>query len=45
MAVIYNTQTPIVRGAWVDGMEGVKKRSFNDLILGHGDGVVLAMSA
>lgn len=45
MAVIYNKDIRTVRGAWVNGVDGVKQGRLNDLVLGHGDGVVLAVFA
>ena len=46
MTVIYSKTTPTVRGALVDGYEGIKRPDpYEDLVFGAGDGVCLARAA
>lgn len=45
MAVVYAVNTPTVRGALVDGRDGIKTGNWWDFTYGPGDGVVLAKSA
>ncbi|KAK6346431.1 hypothetical protein TWF730_010753 [Orbilia blumenaviensis] len=44
-AVLYSKTTPTVKAARVNGLEGVKTSTYNDLLFGAGDGVVLAREA
>ncbi|KAK6353189.1 hypothetical protein TWF696_005175 [Orbilia brochopaga] len=44
-AVLYSKTTPTVKAARVNGREGIKTSSYNDLLFGAGDGVVLAREA
>jgi hypothetical protein len=46
MAVLYAKTTPTVRGALVDGYNGIKRSdAYDELLFGAGDGVCLARSA
>lgn len=46
MTVLYSKTSPTVRGARVDGTEGIKRAdAYVDLLFGAGDGVCLARKA
>ncbi|RPA88955.1 hypothetical protein L873DRAFT_1823711 [Choiromyces venosus 120613-1] len=45
MTVLYCKTMATVRGVWVDGKEGIREGSFEDLAFGAGDGVTLATQA
>jgi hypothetical protein len=46
MTVLYSKTTPTVRGAKVDGLEGLKRADvYDELVFGAGDGVCLSKAA
>ncbi|KAF8542885.1 hypothetical protein BDD12DRAFT_727745 [Trichophaea hybrida] len=46
MTVLYSKTTPTVRGAKVDGLEGIKRADvYDELVFGAGDGVCLSKAA
>ena len=46
MTVLYSKTTPTVRGAKVDGVEGIKRADvYDELVFGAGDGVCLSKAA